>query len=68
MTATQIALFNRLKWLGFRPGNQMKLYGETFEFLSKPIVMTDNVVLLDAIEKDWSDETSPDTVTNCEYG
>ena len=51
MTATQIALFNRLKSLGFRPGNQMKLYGETFEFLSKPIVMTDNVVLLDAIEK-----------------
>ena len=42
---------HRLKWLGFRPGNQMKLYGETFEFLSEPIVMTDNVVLLDAIEK-----------------
>lgn len=26
----------------------MKLYGENFEFLSEPIVMTDDVVLMDA--------------------
>jgi hypothetical protein len=29
----------------------MKLYGEVFEFVSEPIVMADNVVLVDATEK-----------------
>ncbi len=29
----------------------MKLYGETFEVLSEPIVMADNLVILDATEK-----------------
>jgi len=29
----------------------MKLYGEVFDFLSEPIVLTDNIVLLDAKEK-----------------
>jgi hypothetical protein len=41
----------RLKRLGFTIGNQMRLYGEVFEFVSEPIVMTDSVVLLDATEK-----------------
>ena len=29
----------------------MKLYGEVFDFLSEPIVVTDDVVLVDAKEK-----------------
>jgi hypothetical protein len=29
----------------------MKLYGEVFDFLSEPIVLTDDVVLVDAMEK-----------------
>lgn len=29
----------------------MKLYGDEFELLSEPIVMGDNLVLVDAIEK-----------------
>jgi hypothetical protein len=51
MTEKQIGLSARLKRLGFTKGNQMKLYGEVFEFVSEPIVMADNVVLLDATER-----------------
>jgi hypothetical protein len=48
MTKKQLDLCTQLKRLGFTPGNQMKLYGEAFEFLSDPLVMSDNLVLLDA--------------------
>ncbi len=48
MIEKHVALSARLKRLGFTQGNQMKLYGENFEFLSEPIVMTDDVVLMDA--------------------
>lgn len=51
MTEKHFNLYTRLKLLGFTKGNQMKLYGEVFEFLSEPIVMTDDVVLLDATER-----------------
>jgi hypothetical protein len=51
MTEKHLNLYTRLKLLGFTQGNQMKLYGEVFEFLSEPIVMTDDVVLLDAAER-----------------
>jgi hypothetical protein len=51
MTEQQINLSARLKRLGFTKGNQMKLYGEVFEVVSEPILMADNVVLVDATEK-----------------
>ena len=51
MTEKQVSLATRLIRLGFTKGNQMKLYGEVFEFVSEPIVMADNVVLVDATEK-----------------
>jgi hypothetical protein len=51
MTDKHSTLYTRLKLLGFTKGNQMRLYGEVFEFLSEPIVMTDDVVLLDATER-----------------
>jgi hypothetical protein len=51
MTKQQASLCTRLKQLGFTQGNQMKLYGEEFELHSEPIVMGDNLVLVDAIEK-----------------
>jgi len=47
----QISLSARLKVLGFAKGNQMKLYGEVFELMSEPIVVADNVVLVDATER-----------------
>ena len=51
MTKQQVSLCTRLKQLGFTQGNQMKLYGEEFELHSEPIVMGDNLVLVDAVEK-----------------
>ena len=46
----QPTLIVRLKSLGFALGNQMKLYGEKFEIAGEPIIVNDNVVLVDAIE------------------
>jgi hypothetical protein len=51
VTKQQTHLCKRLQRLGFTAGTQMKLYGEVFDFLSEPIVLTDNIVLLDAKEK-----------------
>jgi hypothetical protein len=51
MTEKQVSLCARLKRFGFRKGNQMKLYGQVFEVLSEPIVMTDDFVLVDATDK-----------------
>ena len=51
MTKEHGSLCARLKGLGFAQGNQMKLYGQEFELLSELIVMGDNLVLVDAIEK-----------------
>lgn len=51
MTEKQKSLSARLKRLGFTKGNQMKLYGQVFEVVSEPILMADNVVLVDATEK-----------------
>ena len=50
MTEKQINLSARLKILGFAKGNQMKLYGQVFELVSDSIVMSDNVVFVDATE------------------
>lgn len=44
-------LSDRLKRLGFANTNRMRLYGEEFELLSDPIVVADDVVFFDAIEK-----------------
>lgn len=41
----------RLKGLGFAQGNQMKLYGQTFEVAGEPVAVAQDVVLVDAIEK-----------------
>lgn len=51
MIEKHLDLSAQLKRLGFTQGNEMKLYGEVFEFVSDPIVMTDDVVFLDAREK-----------------
>lgn len=44
-------LSEELKRLGFIQGNEMRLYGEIFEFISDPIVMSDEVMFLNAKEK-----------------
>ena len=51
MTAIQARLSERLKRLGFSRENQIRLYGAQFELLGDPVVMSDNVVFVDAVEQ-----------------
>jgi hypothetical protein len=51
MTTTQVHLCERLKQLGFSRQSQIRLYGLQFELLGDPLVITDDVVLVDAVER-----------------
>jgi hypothetical protein len=51
MTNIQIHLCERLKQLGFSRNNQIKLYGSQFEVLGDPLVISDDVVFVDALER-----------------
>lgn len=51
MIATQIHLCERLKQLGFSRQNQIRLYGSEFELMGDPLVISDDVVLVDAVER-----------------
>lgn len=51
MTEKQIKVSTTLKRLGFTKGNPMKLYGVVFDVVSEPILMANEVVLLDATER-----------------
>ena len=46
----QSSLAVRLKKLGFAVGNQMRLYGGKFEIAGEPIFISDDEILVDAIE------------------
>jgi Fe2+ transport system protein FeoA len=45
---SELNLCMRLKSLGFTKGSQMKLYGESYEFMGEPIVVNHSLVLMDA--------------------
>ena len=51
MTATQMDVCETLKRLGFSGQHQVKLYGSQFELVGDPIVITEDVVFVDAIEQ-----------------
>jgi hypothetical protein len=51
MTTIQIHLCDRLKQLGFSRNNQIKLYGSQFELVGDPLVISDDVVFVDALER-----------------
>jgi hypothetical protein len=51
MSARNAILRAKLMQLGFTQENEMRLYGEEFQFLSDPIVMPDGAVFVDALEK-----------------
>jgi hypothetical protein len=51
MTKRQISLCERLKRLGFTEENQMRLYGQEFVLRSDPIIMGDDLIFVDAVEK-----------------
>src|SRR5271167_954224 len=51
MTAIQIRLCERLKQLGFSRQSQIRLYGSQFELVGDPLVVSEDVVLVDAVER-----------------
>jgi hypothetical protein len=51
MTDNHVSLSANLERLGFAKGNQVKLYGLTFELVGRPLVISDEVVLVDATEQ-----------------
>jgi hypothetical protein len=51
MTAPQVHMCDRLKRLGFTRENQIKLYGTQFRLVGDPLIMSDNVVFVDAVEQ-----------------
>jgi len=51
MTAPQVHMCDRLKRLGFTRENQIKLYGTQFRVVGDPLIMSDNVVFVDAVEQ-----------------
>lgn len=51
MTATQIQLCERLKQLGFSRQNQIRLYGTQFDLVGDPLVISNDVVFVDAVER-----------------
>lgn len=51
MTSIQIHLCERLKQLGFSRNSQINLYGSEFELVGDPLVISDDVVFVDALER-----------------
>ena len=51
MDKDQMALCERLKRLGFSEASQMRLYGQEFTLQSGPIIMSEHVIFVDAVEK-----------------
>ena len=43
-------LSNTLKRLGYSKKSEIKLYGREFRLVNDPVVMTDTLVLVDAVE------------------
>jgi hypothetical protein len=43
-------LSNILKRLGYAKTNEIKLYGQEFRLVNDPVVMTDTLVFVDAVE------------------
>jgi hypothetical protein len=52
MAERQVSLCEKLKRLGFTQENQMRLYGQEFLLRSDPIIIGDDLVFVDAIERE----------------
>lgn len=51
MTSRHPHLRERLKRLGFSREKQIRLYGSQFELVGDPVVLSDSLVLIDAVEQ-----------------
>jgi hypothetical protein len=51
MITGHVPLSESIKRLGFAQNTQIRLYGETFDLISDPIVVAENLVFVDATEQ-----------------
>jgi hypothetical protein len=51
MTNQSMPLIAQLKGLGFARGKHMKLYGQKLKMISDPIVVTEDRVVVEAVEE-----------------
>jgi hypothetical protein len=51
MAESKLRLSKRLQRLGFTTGNQAKIYGVTVALVGQPLVISDDLVLVDATEQ-----------------
>jgi hypothetical protein len=51
MNEHQIRMCEKLKRLGYGQNSQIRLYGDMFDLTSDPLVITDQLVVVDAIEQ-----------------
>lgn len=51
MDKNQARLCERLKRLGFAESSHMRLYGQEFTLQSDPIIMSEQLIFVDAVEK-----------------
>ena len=51
MSEQQIRMCEKLKRLGYGQNSQIRLYGDMFDLTSDPVVITDQLVVVDAIEQ-----------------
>jgi hypothetical protein len=50
MSERQAKMCEKLKRLGYGQNSQIKLYGDKFDITSDPLVINDNLVVIDAVE------------------
>ena len=51
MNTGQVPLSESIRRLGYARDCQIRLYGETFDLISDPIVLSENLVFVDAVEQ-----------------
>lgn len=51
MSERQTKLCEKLKRLGYGQNNQIRLYGDKFDVTSDPVVISEHLVVVDAVEQ-----------------
>jgi hypothetical protein len=51
MSERQVRMCEKLKRLGYGQNSQIRLYGDKFEVTSDPLVISDQLVVVDTIEQ-----------------
>lgn len=51
MITEDVSLSENIRRLGYAQNTQIRLYGETFDVISDPVVVGENLVFVDALEQ-----------------